>query len=71
MSGNVLEFCWDWNGDYPGASTDYRGLGTCTQKIYRGGCWNFTAGCLGVGYRASTGTGVRSSYIGFRVAQNS
>lgn len=68
MSGNVLEWCWDWNGDYPGTSTDYRGPAAGTQKIYRGGSWNFVAGYLGVGFRASAGAAVRSSYLGLRVA---
>ena len=38
MLGNVMEWCSDWDGDYPtGTVTDYTGPATGTAKITRGG----------------------------------
>jgi formylglycine-generating enzyme required for sulfatase activity len=43
MSGNVDEWCWDWWGeddDYPtGTLTDYRGAGSGSDRVIRGGSW--------------------------------
>jgi formylglycine-generating enzyme required for sulfatase activity len=40
MSGNVSEWCWDWNGTYPSeAQTDPLGAFSGTMRAYRGGFW--------------------------------
>ena len=40
LSGNAAEFVWDGYGAYPeGALTDYRGAGTISNRIIRGGSW--------------------------------
>jgi formylglycine-generating enzyme required for sulfatase activity len=51
MSGNVWEWCWDWSGTWPGVSTDYRGPGSGSSRVRRGGSWNNIAVILQVGYR--------------------
>ena len=44
MHGNVLEWCWDWLGDYSGeAQTDPQGPSAGTRRVYRGGSWRFEA----------------------------
>jgi formylglycine-generating enzyme required for sulfatase activity len=43
MMGNVLEWCWDWFGAYTSvARTDPRGPATGTNRVRRGGSWNFS-----------------------------
>jgi formylglycine-generating enzyme required for sulfatase activity len=40
MSGNILEWCQDWYGNYSeNAQTDPTGSTTNTYKVLRGGCW--------------------------------
>jgi formylglycine-generating enzyme required for sulfatase activity len=41
MSGNVLEWCWDWDADYYSTNpvTNPQGPATGTERILRGGCW--------------------------------
>ena len=40
MSGNVREWCYDWDGAYSSsAQTDPTGSGTGYYRIYRGGSW--------------------------------
>ena len=44
MYGNVIEWCWDWWGDYPAAAkTDYTGAETGTDRVKRGGSWIHSA----------------------------
>jgi len=40
MHGNVWEWCWDWEGDYPsGAQTDPMGASSGSCRVIRGGSW--------------------------------
>jgi len=40
MHGNVLEWCWDWYGDYAtGAQTDPRGAASGSARVVRDGGW--------------------------------
>jgi formylglycine-generating enzyme required for sulfatase activity len=47
MSGNVMEWCWDWFGDYTKSSrTDPTGPSSGTARIRRGGRFNFVVRSL-------------------------
>ncbi|MDP6943996.1 MAG: formylglycine-generating enzyme family protein [Myxococcota bacterium] len=39
MTGNVWEWCWDWDGKYGGDSTDPVGPQSGAYRIMRGGSW--------------------------------
>jgi formylglycine-generating enzyme required for sulfatase activity len=69
MSGNVLEWCLDWWGDYPaGAVTDPTGPVRGYYRMARGGSWRME---MGVGRSAarSGGSNGRLDYtLGFRLA---
>jgi formylglycine-generating enzyme required for sulfatase activity len=69
MSGNVLEWCFDWYGPYPGgAVTDPVGPGRGHYRTARGGSWR-TDVRLGRSAARSGGSAGRLDYtIGFRVA---
>ena len=47
MSGNVWEWCSDWNGNYSSsAQTNPAGPSSGTRRVFRGGCWyNFARFC--------------------------
>jgi formylglycine-generating enzyme required for sulfatase activity len=68
MSGNVGEWCYDWDGDYTeDAQTNSAGPTTGNSKITRGGSWiNGPRSCR-VAYREGFGINARYSYVGFRL----
>jgi uncharacterized repeat protein (TIGR02543 family) len=43
MHGNVLEWCLDWYGDYPGTVTDPKGAVSGSRRVLRGGIWSYSA----------------------------
>ena len=47
MSGNVLEWCEDWYGNYSsGSQTNPTGPSSDSYRVYRGGCWgNYARNC--------------------------
>lgn len=69
LPGNVLEWCYDWYGNYPGgAVTDPSGPERGHYRIARGGSWR-TGARLGRSAARSGGSAGREDYtIGFRVA---
>ncbi|MBU1069911.1 SUMF1/EgtB/PvdO family nonheme iron enzyme [Myxococcota bacterium] len=70
MSGNVMEWCWDWYVTYPvGAVTDYRGETPGTTRIRRGGSYSYSAGYVNVIYRGNSNPYMLNYNNGFRVVR--
>jgi formylglycine-generating enzyme required for sulfatase activity len=68
MSGNVWEWCWDWDSSYPdGERTDYTGADSGSHRVYRGGGQDDGAYSCTVAYRRYSGPSNRSGNFGFRV----
>jgi formylglycine-generating enzyme len=71
MNGNVYEWCWDLEVTNPtGTLTDFRGATSGTDRVLRGGGWNFEATYCYMYARNSCPQLGRSSGIGFRVVRN-
>ena len=69
MSGNVWEWCSDWDGDYSTSSqTNPMGPSTGSDRVLRGGCWYNGAHYCRVAYRYSSNPDRRIFNSGFRLA---
>ena len=69
MSGNVWEWCQDWNGSYSSsAQTDPVGPSSGSNRVLRGGNWNSLARYCRVAYRNSTTPSDRYFSLGLRLA---
>ncbi len=68
MSGNVIEWCWDWYGNYPGTQTDYTGSTSGSYRVKRGGSWYGYAFSLQLGYRNGNSPDNEFNGLGFRLA---
>jgi len=70
LSGNVSEWCWDWNAPYPGFEVcDPRGASTGTLRSLRGGSYNDAASQT-VASRSGQLPEAAASTIGFRVVRS-
>jgi formylglycine-generating enzyme required for sulfatase activity len=70
MSGNVWEWCWDWNGSSITSSTPAAGPSSGSNRVYRGGSWSSDDSYCNVSYRNYYyGPYYRLNYIGFRVVR--
>lgn len=69
MTGNVLEWCYDWYGRYPGGEViDPTGPRRGHYRIARGGCWRMNGEVARAAAR-SGGSAARVDYtLGFRIA---
>nr|MBP3282409.1 SUMF1/EgtB/PvdO family nonheme iron enzyme [Treponema sp.] len=70
MSGNVWEWCWDWN-DTITVSTPAAGASSGSRRVARGGSWCDSASSCAVSYRLSIFPYIRSISCGFRVVRSS
>jgi len=70
MSGNVLEWCWDWYGSYSsGAQTDPMGASSGSFRVLRGGSWDYSAVYLRSAYRYYFSPFSRYYVLGFRLVR--
>lgn len=71
MSGNVLEFCWDWFADYTEQKgTRATGPEIGSERVCRGGSWAPYTAFRGAGDRYSFDPNETYNYMGFRIAQS-
>jgi formylglycine-generating enzyme required for sulfatase activity len=73
MSGNVAEWCWDWdneNGIQASTPNEGDGPGNFAHRITRGGSWRNGAKTCMVTDRNYCRPFASGSYLGFRVAQS-
>lgn len=70
MSGNVLEFCWDWFADYAPQNNNsrYTGPKIGSERVLRGGSWSRYTNYIGAGERYSFDPNETYNYMGFRIA---
>jgi len=72
MSGNVWGLCQDWYASSysDGAATDPTGPTSGSDRVLRGGSWNFYDRFCRSANRFSRDPAFRVSYVGFRLARN-
>jgi uncharacterized repeat protein (TIGR02543 family) len=69
MSGNVYEWCWDWEGTISSTETVSNPAGPASgfSRVYRGGIFNLGASSCAVAYRIDNVPYYQNFIVGFRV----
>ena len=68
MSGNIREWCQDWKGSYSSrAQTNPTGPSSGSDRVARGGNWNFDAWYCHSSLRSGYWPGSSYNFIGFRL----
>jgi formylglycine-generating enzyme required for sulfatase activity len=71
MSGNVMEWCWDWQGAYTaGSKENPKGVSSSLYKIIRCGSWSYAVNYCNVAYRHYNYPYYRGVNLGFRVVRS-
>jgi formylglycine-generating enzyme len=71
MSGNVMEWCWDWEGNYAAATQNNPvGPSTGSLRIIRGGSWSTQESLCVIKSRYKNDPFRLLMNVGFRVARN-
>ena len=67
MTGNVAEWCWDWYGSYgSGSQTGPRGPTSGSDRLVRGGGWDWPASACRVAFRQPLVPSDTVNDLGFR-----
>ena len=70
LSGNVMEWCWDWLGDYKAeAQHNPAGPSSGTYRIIRGGGWSVSVQNGRVAYRHNNNPSYKGVNLGLRVVR--
>ncbi len=67
IHGNVMEWCLDWYGTYPGTVSNPKGPALASARVARGGGWNNGPTACRVTYRYNNSPSCAFDFIGFRV----
>ena len=68
MNGNVREWCSDWKGSYSRYSqTNPTGPYSGSNRVNRGGCWNFSGTGCRISFRLDSQPNHRNSNLGLRL----
>lgn len=71
MHGNVWEFCSDWFGPYSSdPQTDPTGPSSGSERVYRGGSWNFFSRLCRSAFRDGYAPNVKFNDLGFRLVKD-
>ena len=73
MSGNVWEWCWDFNNNTIASGAPWTGPGSASVgsvRVYRGGSWYDIYSVCTVAFRSNDTPISRIEYVGFRVVRN-
>jgi len=70
MSGNVRQWCWDWQADLRTHVADPRGSPSGFQRVWKGGGWIGAAFCCASAYRSGLAANGKGPDQGFRVCRN-
>jgi formylglycine-generating enzyme required for sulfatase activity len=73
MAGNVWEWCWDrwhsgWYATSGATDPNTRGPDSGVSRVYRGGCWRYSAWSLRCSVRGYWGPSLTFDFLGFRLA---
>jgi formylglycine-generating enzyme required for sulfatase activity len=69
MHVNVMEWCLDWYGTYPGTVTDPRGAVSGSSRVLRGGSWDDNASFCRSAMQYALPPNIRGFVTGFRIAR--
>ena len=70
MSGNVREWCWDWDGDLQTNVSDPKGSPSGYRRVWRGGGWMGDAPFTEPSFRGSLAANGKGPDQGFRLCRN-
>ena len=71
MSGNIMEWCWDWQGPYTASAKDSPlGPASGLYRVIRGGGWSYAVTYCHVVHRHNNLPYYRGVNLGFRVARS-
>ncbi len=71
MHGNVWEWCREWSSDKLVGGTNPSGSTTGSNRVNRGGSWDYSAGSCRSAYRFGNDPSYRNCRLGFRLCLSS